>query len=343
MVTNSRAGFRWLRPVLLICLLLPGVVGPLAADTVTNSAADTNISNEDSLRSYLQIQEQLHNTVLAIEKNREEAAALAASNSLVLESRLKGMEIALASQRLDELKDIERSDRVILIAVAFALVGFVVLLIAASLQWLAVNRLAAATARLPSIESLERLGVGQGQMLPAQALEQSTTRFLGVIERLEQRIHDMERAAQSRPTLSEGQPAAAGAKAPNEASQNDATTAPAAVGNTPAALLLNKGQTLLKLDKPEAALECLEELLTLDPANTDALLKKGAALERLQRLPEAIECYDRVIAQDNTLTMAYLYKGAVFNRMERYSEALECYEQALKTRQKSHAANVIFE
>ena len=43
------------------------------------------------------------------------------------------------------------------------------------------------------------------------------------------------------------------------------------------------------------------------------------------------------------MTMAYLHKGGVFNRMERYSEALECYEQALKTRQKGQAANVIID
>jgi tetratricopeptide (TPR) repeat protein len=84
------------------------------------------------------------------------------------------------------------------------------------------------------------------------------------------------------------------------------------------------------LDKPEAALGCLEEVLALDPGHTEALVKKGAALERLQRFDEAIQCYDRAIAQDNSMTMAYLYKGGVFNRTERYSEALACYEQALK-------------
>ena len=100
---------------------------------------------------------------------------------------------------------------------------------------------------------------------------------------------------------------------------------------------MSKSQTLLKLDKPEASLACLDELLTLDPANADALVKKGAVLERLQRLDEAIQCYDRAIAQDDSMTMAYLYKGSVLNRTERYGEALACYDQALKRAGKSPA------
>jgi tetratricopeptide (TPR) repeat protein len=95
-------------------------------------------------------------------------------------------------------------------------------------------------------------------------------------------------------------------------------------------LLLGKSQTLLKLDQPEAALGCLDEILALEPAHAEALIKKGSALERLQRFDEAIQCYDRAIAQDDSLTMAYLCKGGVFNRVGRFAEALECYEQALQ-------------
>jgi tetratricopeptide (TPR) repeat protein len=102
-------------------------------------------------------------------------------------------------------------------------------------------------------------------------------------------------------------------------------------------LLLGKSQTLLKLDKAQASLGCLDEVLALDPGNTDALVKKGAALERLLRFDEAIQCYDRAIAQDNSMTMAYLYKGSVLNRTDRHNEALACYEQALKNAGKKNA------
>jgi tetratricopeptide (TPR) repeat protein len=108
-------------------------------------------------------------------------------------------------------------------------------------------------------------------------------------------------------------------------------------------VLLGKGQTLLRLDKPDAAIMCFDEVLAIDAKNTDALVKKGAALERLQKLDEAIDCFDRAIAADSAMTMAYLYKGGVFNRMERYAEALECYERALRTQEKNRSANVIIE
>jgi len=76
-------------------------------------------------------------------------------------------------------------------------------------------------------------------------------------------------------------------------------------------------------------LACFEEVLAVEPNNTEALIKRGQALEKLRRTQEAIESYDRVIAADSSLTVAYLYKGGVFNRLEQFDKALECYEQAL--------------
>ena len=42
---------------------------------------------------------------------------------------------------------------------------------------------------------------------------------------------------------------------------------------------MGKGQTLLKLDKPEEAVVCFDKALAMDPGNTDVLVRKGAALE----------------------------------------------------------------
>ena len=164
-----------------------------------------------------------------------------------------------------------------------------------------------------------------------------------LVERLEQRVLDMEIAAH--PPLREGSgtngthPSGGsgheiangleGASIAGSAAETDAGTPAASENGRTITSLMGKGQTLLKLDQPEAALACFDEVLALDPGNTDALVKKGAALERLQRLNEAVDCYDRAIAADHSMTMAYLYKGGVFNRMERYTEALECYEHAL--------------
>jgi tetratricopeptide (TPR) repeat protein len=339
MTPISSAAFAFLRAAFLLLLAATGLLRPaLALDTnaapeaaLTNAAA-ASTGAQDSLRSNLPAQEQLPKTQAAIETNWPQAEAAAASNSLVLEERLRLMEDTLANDHVEQLRGIERSEQMILIAAgAFAVIGFLMLLLAAFLLWLAFRRLSAAAASFSAAHSPHVLGLGDAPLPPTRALEQSNTRFLALMERLEQRLHQLEASVKPPRSLSESNSADGQSYGPATDSSPGEIPPPVAPDKTSVInLLLNKSQTLLKLDKPEASLECLEELLTFDPDNADALVKKGAALERLQRLDEAIQCYDRAIAQDNSMTMAYLYKGSVLNRTERFGEALACYDQALK-------------
>jgi len=343
MHVTTRAGSILLRGFFLMFLIL---LWAACATADTNAAAGTNsapeldgrtaeaivISNQESLRSSLQLQEELHNTQLSIEKNRKDAEEAATRQNSVVESRLKLIEQSIASQRLDELKDLQRSNRLVIFAAgAFAVVGFIVLLFAAFVQWTAVSRLTALSARLPQAlgagASPAALGMGEAALL-GTAGEPPTMQLLGVLEKLEKRIDSIEKGG-------------AQVEGTNGSGIEPISSNGDAVGTV--ALLMGKGQTLLKLDKPDEAVECFDKALAMDPGNTDLLVRKGAALERLQKMDEAISCYDQAIAADSSMTMAYLYKGGVYNRMERYSEALECYEQALKTQQKGPAANVIIE
>jgi tetratricopeptide (TPR) repeat protein len=350
-ISKPTFGFLYFRFIILMLAL--GWLSPAFAADTNSATADAAgksaeaglIGSEQSLRSLLQVQEQLHNTQMAIEKNREEAKAESARNSLILEERFGVMEKNLAAQRLEDLKGIEHSDRMVLIAAGiFAGIGFLVLLMAAFLQWTAVNRLSLAAASISNAYPPQGLGMGESQVLSSKMLEQSTSKFLEVIARLEQRVQELEGSSKPATALPENGVNHDDVKKLALTESNEEMPPMVVPNKTDAvSVLLSKCQTLLKLDKPEDALDCLDQALAMEPGNADALLKRGAALERLQRFTEAIECYDRAIAQDNSMTMAYLYKGGVFNRMERYSEALECYEQALKTRQKGHAANVIME
>ena len=358
-----RANLNFFRLSLVICLGMTCFTG-LAAPATTNSAVESNSpSAEDSLRSYLQIQEQLHNLQQADEKSREEADAAAARNTQLLNQRLDQIETSLASQHWDELKDMQRANeetqhfsRLVLIASGtFAGFAFLVLLFAAFLQWTVVNRVSAMAAKLGpdfdfSAGGAAALGAGEGGklFLGGPAGEQSTGRLLGAIASLEKRIQDMETAVQSPHSLPEGELANGGANGETNGAAHQLTAEAGpetATGKSSGiiTLLLGKGQTLLRLDKIEMAVVCFDEVLAIEPLNTDALVKKGAALERLQRLDEAIQCFDRAIAVDSSMTMAYLHKGGVFNRMERYAEALECYEKALRTQEKNRSANVITE
>jgi len=340
---KSKTALGLIRIGCLLLLAMMDLLRPVrAADTNAAPGSEGKtveapaMSAQDSMRNYEQIQEQLRHTLAAIEANRQEAAAAAATNSQVLEARLRTMEKAFAEGRLDLMEGLNRSDRMVLMAAGtFAAIGFLVLLLAAFLQWTAVNRLASAAANLSAYPT-QFAGLGAASLPPSHVLEQSSTRFLDLVGRLEQRMHELESTVKIPQALPESSSPNGNSDGPAAESSPESPAPPAAPAQASAInVLLNKSQTLLKLDKPEAALGCLEEALALDPGHTDALVKKGAALERLQRFDEAIQCYDRAIAQDNSMTMAYLYKGGVFNRTERYSEALACYEQALKRLGKS--------
>jgi tetratricopeptide (TPR) repeat protein len=349
---------------LLVFVTLLAAARPSSADD-TNIATNTPaavtdgsaqaaeaavISNQSTLRSTLEIQEEIHNLQAADEKARHQAAADAAQNVESLNQRLDQIETALASQRVDGLNEIQHSNDMVLIAAgAFACFGFLVLMLSALLQWQMVNRVKALAAALPGANGMPAgeahgvLGAGEAALLGG-GVARPTAEFLGAIERLEKRIHDMEGTVHTPHALPEGAAHAAnGQLVLSGMSENGsaAVSAEAADRAKTISLLLGRGQSQLRLDQAEAALASFDEALAIDPAHTDALLKRGAALERLQRWNEAIECYDRAIAADSTMTMAYLHKGGVFNRMERYNEALECYEQALKSQEKGPPAEVM--
>ena len=315
------------------------IAAPEEAPPTNAPAANTN--SLEVLRSYLQLQEQLHGLRLMIEESRKQADAAAGLNAQAVANRLQVLEQTLAAERARDLDAVRSSNRLTLIvSVAFAVVG----LLAAALmayQWRTVGRLAELSANRPPLRELgpprAALEAGEPQLLGAGSAEQSGSRLLDALNRIEQRIHDLEQT--THPPLNPAPPASNHSE--TSLPQADANSKPAAAEDSAGsgegarmALLLGKGQSLLNLDQAEEALECFNQALALEPAHTEALMKKAVALERLRKLPEAIECYDRAIAADESLTIAYLYKGGLFNRMERFGEALECYELALRTQEK---------
>ncbi len=324
-----------------------------ASDGGAKSAEAAVISNQSALRSTLEIQEQLHNLQVADEKARRQSEADYAQSQQLLDQRLGAIETALASQHVEGLQEIQHSNEMVLIASGvFACFGFLVLILSALLQWQMVSRIKSLAATLPNAQGLGAgeghgaLGAGEAaHLLSGGGVARPTAEFLGAIQRLEKRINEMETSVHPQAALAGGGSSNGGTlelAAPSENGKEPATPESAEKART-ISVLLNKGQTQLKLDQAEAALASFDEALAIDPDHADAMLKRGAALERLQRLNEAIECYDRAIAADGTMTMAYLHKGGVFNRMERYSEALECYEQALRSQEKGRPAEVMAE
>jgi tetratricopeptide (TPR) repeat protein len=280
------------------------------------------------VNGYLQIQAQLHDTQLAIEDSRREAAAESKRTADALSARIQTLEDTLATQRANEVEMSQKNQQfTVLLAIAFGLLVVAAVLFMAYLQWRAVTRLVELATLRPQEFSAGRAAP---PLVSSVAVEQSNARLSGAVELLQKKILELEHSA--RATLAENPPPAASGSHPKPDPKGGNLTASdraECVAN-----LLAEGQALLDTQQPEKALECFEVALGLEPKHAEALVKKGGALEKLGRNDEAIACYDRAIAADGTLTIALLHKGGLFNRLARYDEALQCYEQALRTQEK---------
>lgn len=319
----------------LLCLFFGLAGGRLTAE---ESLPDPGYSSNETLRAYLQLQEQLHATQLALERNRQETEALAARNAEAVAARFQAIEQALTAKRSGELESLEQrmqsTHRLLLIvAGTIATVGFLVLLLTAYLQWRAVNRLAefSALAQAASQAALPPTGA-DAPLLGGGVAAQANSRLFGALTGLEKRILELEHT--THPPLSGG-PATDNITGGNGAHANGDRHE---VEGDHQTLLLAKGQSLLNLEKAVEALACFEAVLQTEPNHGEALVKKGLALEQLRQEDEALRCYDRAIAANGGLTIAYLQKGGLFNRLERYEEALQCYEQALRAQEQAQAS-----
>jgi tetratricopeptide (TPR) repeat protein len=293
--------------------------------------AEESIEAQRILRSYLQLQEQLHATLLAIEQSRVEATLAARTNADLLAARLELIEKALEQQQEQQREAMHNSNKTMLIlAGIFVGVGFLTLLFMAMFQLRGMNRLAEIATGLPAARALGAgqlaLGPGDPRLLGAGS-EPSGGRLQSVIERLEKRINEIGGAAHA-PGSSSTAPANGAGRVAGAISPDDFLPGPIAA-------LLGRGESLLKLGQAEAAQACFDEAIAKAPQNAQAQIQKGLALEQLKKPDQAIECYDRAIALDHTMTLAYLRKGSLYNQQERYGEALDCYEQALKAESKS--------
>lgn len=319
------------------CLVtLSTLLATSQARAIENAPEATGASNE-TLRSYLQLQEQLHATQLALERNRQESESLAARNAEAVAARFKIIEDAVRSQRSIEIdsmqKTLQSNNRLMLIVGgSIAGVGFFVLLATGYLQWRSVNRLAEFSALIQGTRqalTAPSASRAENQMLGAGEAAQSNGRLFGALTQMEKRILELEHTAHP---VSPAQTLTAGT---GNTGENAAALDDANGHSSHNSLLIAKGQSLLNMDKAAEALACFEEILKTEPNHAEALVKKGIALEELRQTDEAIRCYDRAIESNADLTIAYLQKGGLFNRLERYEEALQCYEQALHAQEKA--------
>ncbi len=308
---------------------------------------------------------EIHLDQEAIDRLRREIDQSAARNAEAITAGLSLIEPTLQRMHERQMEAVQSSNRtLLLVAGIFAAVGFVGLIFILLILVRAIGRFSELAMMvgprgqmLGPGQSLAVLGPGEMAAARPGAADQASGRFQGAIDQLQTRIRELEQSVHSAATEHSGSHSSAPPRSvaarssveplpttlniqPLLAGPQPAAGAPveAASGASRATLLLGKGQALLNLDAAEQALRCFEEVLSLEPTNSEALVKKGMALEKLQDWEQALESYNRAIAADGSLTVAYLYRGGVCNRLQRYREALESYEQALQTEKKSRAS-----
>jgi tetratricopeptide (TPR) repeat protein len=328
--------------ILFLAITLPN----LRAQSVDASAPASALPAADSgsneaLRAYLQLQEQIHDTQLSIERNRLQAQAAAAQEAMALSNRLQAIEQSMTFQRSTDLEEAQRTNHMLLgVLGIFAAIGLGAVLLMVYFQSRAVSRLAdistaLAASRQFALPAAGSLGFHEADALTNGSVEQSNSRLTTLVQHLERRIAELEQTATALPLKEPQAPPSNGEPKthPELALNSDREDQ-----SSPVLKLMERGQSLISSDRPEDAIACFDEILAMEPNNAEALVKKGTALEKMRQPQEALEYYDRAIAADGSLTIAYLHKGGLCSRLEKYGDAMECYERALHTQEKKQAA-----
>jgi tetratricopeptide (TPR) repeat protein len=289
----------------------------------TNASPDsTNDLRSDALAaSLLQIQEQLHNTQLALQENQQVAAALAQNNSDKLTAHLQSLEQSLITQRAEEAEEAHKTaEWTLLLTGVIGLAGLGILLWMVYLQTRAFTKLTEISIQQNAV--MANASAVHQLAAPARAVvESSNAKLLEVVGQLKDRITELELGT---PSLAIG-------------TKTNGITNGNANGNgngQPKAEALAEGQKHLDQNEPQQALEIIDRYLAGHPDDPEALLKKADALQKIGRNDEALAHYNRVIAADGSMAVAHLQKGGLLNRLRRYDEALNCYEQALQAQEK---------
>jgi tetratricopeptide (TPR) repeat protein len=290
----------------------------------------TTLSNTDVVNAFVQVQAQLHETEMLLDSNRQQTVAALDRHNEALNSDFQLLlQKAVSDQRAAEAETARSIEHMMLLVAGVGMLALAVVVILVFFQLRAATRLvelamapgspmSSARGALPTVETTVALPASA-----RAALEYSNARLLGVIERLEKRILELEETVHL-PLEQGSAPVSGNGKSSTEHRIDD---------------LIVEGQLFLDTNKAEKALECFEEALEIDPALSEALIKKAVALEKLEKVDEALACYDRVIELGDSVTTALLQKGGMLNRLARYDEALQCYERALQTQERKAASS----
>lgn len=339
-----------IRMALILNILLAFQTIPALAANSAPSVAPTGRTEEtnstDMMRAYLQLQEQVHATQLAIERNRQQAEEMAGKSQQAMDGRLKAIEESLAAQRNGELQAVQSSNHLmLLLAGMFAAIALLAMFVMAVFQWRTVNRLAEISASAAAGgfafgagRPLAALGAGESHSVTistpdSSGAQPSSAGLLNAVERLEKRINELEHTAH--PPLEEPKPEQAnpsGSEAGAETRKEPFSDEPKHnhPGNGAGPETLASSVSANGPSESEAEHGSVKESEpTTDEGRITGLLGKGQSLLNVDKAEEALACFDEVLTLDARNAEALVKKGTALERLRKLEEAIECYNRAI--------------
>jgi len=186
---------------------LTAQVAPRSAPTRPPSPEE--LSQAELLEAYRNLRDQLRATQTAIVNNRFEAEANARSQAAAIAEKIEAMNATLATERKNRQAEQDRFDfererqqaelrrsnnSVVWVATAFGSAGLLAMLFAAIFQWRAINRVAEVIDQrqmLPPASEYTLLP-NSAALTTGQPVANSTQRLMSAIDRMEQRIKELE-------------------------------------------------------------------------------------------------------------------------------------------------------
>jgi tetratricopeptide (TPR) repeat protein len=93
--------------------------------------------------------------------------------------------------------------------------------------------------------------------------------------------------------------------------------------------MLAKAESLKSLGRPQEALVCLDEALTIAVDDVQIWHWKASILRNLEQLPKAMAAIEHAIEIDSSQAANWNEKGVILYNLANYEEAIGCYELAI--------------
>ncbi len=94
--------------------------------------------------------------------------------------------------------------------------------------------------------------------------------------------------------------------------------------------LFSRGFEAIKAQKYDEAIKYFEDVLEINPDNSEAHNNLGVAYAGLGRYSEAVEAYKQVIHIKPDYAEAHYSLGQTYSRLKRYAEAAEAFKQVIR-------------